>query len=875
MNATTNAKPKATFSSRNLSAVFKASLRTKPLPDNATGSLQRPNSRMRVLGRAAVAPPAPINTPSLKRQGQVHDVRVSLVPASSNWAESGIEKEQKSETRELEPSLADVVAPPEAPEKVWTSESVAEHLHTGDVSARPKITLESSGRWGDDAVEQDIVQNNICRQMLKERKFPDLKEAAEEVQMHHNRARTPTTDRPTSSMGLQQVEQHRGRATGRWAQMERPMQDNCWTRDHYGRDEDDVWSQDRQGDNRWSNNRHEDGRFSRGYYPRHDDDYGREHRPNESSNDTDSPVPKDSNTHFNRSDARFAFGDRDRVLSYNPHSLGWGSNRFARRDGRSSFSTSLFGLEDSLSRSPQPDHSLSRPSALMTSDVPSEDGRNKVFSEENFVHAWGRAAPAWSKVEEASTPVAEKVVESSCTESSSSLQLQLLQRPKMLFDPKTGGMVNAEDKVAPGKRQESDRSCKDSANSAAVLMLTSATKRSDRSLEIDSNAAITKTTENIKAMKPSATALIGDTSTVNLMRGVLVNDTARANKFSSKECNRKHPPKWATSREEATQIESEYRRCCWEEMRRGSRNPAPNARHSAMPNNGKKSERGEQRISTRSHRAGSNKATRRRSSRRVKGANGQQSKVTPQTSEVLKQIADGASGGVVVLTDEQKGVEVSPEDEGFGTVKSRRAVLSAKKPLRLRLASTEDAAPVLAIDEELQSNGEQVQENVSIKYKVIDSQVVPEPRGKTANSRRNAEPGPKDRKPKMKQLKQANTKQVPGKAAAFAEANQPISPVKPTEQVAGEAPAESTVPKKRTQYGKVVRELKPRRQKQNLRKTSLSSAGGGHRKQEPPQRNVQKLSTPGQVVKVKPQQVRQVYVAKTPAPVSSAMSTAA
>ncbi|KAI9998213.1 hypothetical protein PInf_002552 [Phytophthora infestans] len=465
MNATTNAKPKATFSSRNLSAVFKASLRTKPLPDNATGSLQRPNSRMRVLGRAAVAPPAPINTPSLKRQGQVHDVRVSLVPASSNWAESGIEKEQKSETRELEPSLADVVAPPEAPEKVWTSESVAEHLHTGDVSARPKITLESSGRWGDDAVEQDIVQNNICRQMLKERKFPDLKEAAEEVQMHHNRARTPTTDRPTSSMGLQQVEQHRGRATGRWAQMERPMQDNCWTH--------------------------------------------------------------------------------------------------------------------------------------------------------------------------------------------------------------------------------------------------------------------------------------------------------------------------------------------------------------------------------------------------------------------------GASGGVVVLTDEQKGVEVSPEDEGFGTVKSRRAVLSAKKPLRLRLASTEDAAPVLAIDEELQSNGEQVQENVSIKYKVIDSQVVPEPRGKTANSRRNAEPGPKDRKPKMKQLKQANTKQVPGKAAAFAEANQPISPVKPTEQVAGEAPAESTVPKKRTQYGKVVRELKPRRQKQNLRKTSLSSAGGGHRKQEPPQRNVQKLSTPGQVVKVKPQQVRQVYVAKTPAPVSSAMSTAA
>ncbi|OWZ19352.1 hypothetical protein PHMEG_0006417 [Phytophthora megakarya] len=184
MNPTTSAKPKAKFSSRNLSAVFKAPLRTKPLADNATGPLQRPNSRMLVLGRAAVAPPAPLNTPSLKRESQVLDVHVSLVPASSNWAEN-TEKEQTPEDDEAlkNAPAADVVVPPLTPEDVWTPESVAEHLHTTSVSVCPKVMVESSGRWGDDAVEDDIVQNNIRRQRQKEKEFPDLKEAAEEAQI--------------------------------------------------------------------------------------------------------------------------------------------------------------------------------------------------------------------------------------------------------------------------------------------------------------------------------------------------------------------------------------------------------------------------------------------------------------------------------------------------------------------------------------------------------------------------------------------------------------------------------------------------------------------------------------------------------------------
>ncbi|KAG2906950.1 hypothetical protein PC115_g14097 [Phytophthora cactorum] len=858
MNPTDNAKPKAKFSSRNLSAVFKAPLRTKPLADNATGSLQRPNSRMLVLGRAAVAPPAPLNTPSLKRESQVHDVHVSLVPAGSNWAESA-EKQQKTEAPELSPAPADVVVSTVAPEKVWTPENVAEHLHTGSVSARPKMMVESSGRWGDDAVEQDIVQNNIRRQMQKEREFPDLKEAVEEVQTHHDQGHTPVAD----TLPSQQSEQHQGRATGRWAHFNEQQEMHRPVHDRYERDEGDC------------HGRGEDDRWSHGCYSRYDGDYGRGRRPYEASDDTISPVPNDSHTHFSRSDARFdvlASGDRDRVLSHSPHRMDWSRGRLARRDGRSSSPSSLNGPKDSSFgfRSPRPDRSLTHspaPKTLpMTADVAparAMNWRNLSSSEEESARAWGRAATACSKDEEPSTPVAE-AVESSSTGSSSnasaksspSPQIQLLKRPKMLFDPKTGSMVNAEDKAASGKRQ-----------------------------------AGTKTT---KSSKPPAAAVTSSVIAVHSVQDVAVKDTARGSKTASsvssnvveptadkvypKENNKRRSAKGAIPKEgRSVQQESRNR----EEKRRGSRNPAANVPDSERPSNGETTERGKHSMATRDDRAGS---SRRQSNRKVEVMAVTPSKVTPHDVVLLKKIAEGSSGGVVVLTDEKKGIEVSQEGEGFETVKSRRAVLNEKQQLRQRLASTEAAAPASderkSLVEEQQSKGEQVQENFS------------HARGKAVNSRRKVEQASKDRKPRTKQPKQAKSKHVLAKSAApaSAAAKQPASPMKPTEQVAGEAPTESTVSKKRTQYVKVVpaTEENSRREKQTQgsstrkssdRKASSSSAGGNHQKHEPTKHTAQKVSTRGPVAKAKSKQVRQVYVVKTPAPpaatASSATSTAA
>ncbi|ETM53502.1 hypothetical protein L914_03034 [Phytophthora nicotianae] len=885
MNPTTNIKPKAKFSSRNLSAVFKAPLRTKPLPDNATGSLQRPNSRMLVLGRAAVAPPAPLNTPSMKRESQVVDVHVSLVPTSSNWAES-VEKQQNIETPEIGPAPADVVALPEAPDKVWTPESVAEHLHTRNAPARPKFAIESSGRWGDDAVEQDIVQSNIRRQRQKEKEFPDLKEAAEETQIHHGPGEgyTRATDR-SPSIDSQQPEQHHGRATGRWAhfneqqEMHRPIQDNRWSHDRY---EGHRWPH--HGEDRWSRSRYdrdEDDRWSRGHHYRHNDDYGRDRPPYESSNDTISPVPNDSHTHFSRSDARFDLlvaGDRDRVLSQGPHRMDWESGRLARRDGCSSSPSRLTGPRDSCFRSPQPDRSPAPKTADVT-PARAINWRNLSTPEEGSTRAWGRAATAPPKNEKPSTPVAE-AVESSSTElssnsssnSSPSPQIQLLKRPKMLFDPKTGGMMNAKDKAASGKRQAGSRNGvkdRDGTDTAGIPRSNSASRRSNEKLGTDFNAAPTTSVIAVNSVQEvvveDAAKASKDSSSVSSGE-VLPEPTA--DKLSTKESNTKRAPKWTTTTKDPTHRESGYR-----EKRRDSRNPAANVRDSSRPNNGK----------TRNDRAGSstNKPARRRTNRKVTDL--QSSQVTPQTIEMLKQISEGSTGGVVVLTDEQKGIEVSSEDRGFETVKSRRAVLNEKKQLRQRLASNELKSTI----GEQQSKGEQVQETISMSSKAVDVQLTSNPRGKAANSRRNAE----QRKPKSKtkQPKQAKSKHMPVKTADSAEAKQPASPAKPTEQVAGEAPTESTVSKKRLQYVKVVpameekREQNPGREKKiqgsSTRKSSdrkpSSSSAGNYQKQEPTKRAAQKVSTRGSVAKTKPKQVRQVYVVKTPAPASSASSTAA
>ncbi|RLN47846.1 hypothetical protein BBJ29_002815 [Phytophthora kernoviae] len=293
-NASSYNQPKPKFSSRNLSAVFKTPLRTKPLPDNATGPLPRTNNRLLVLGRATTAPPAPINTPSMLKESQTHDAPVSFVPAASNWATNAAvltETNPPQDQKEKEivavvdhgTKPADPAVPSSVADKAWTPESVAEHLHTTLV-VRPPVIVESSGRWGDDEVENDIVQSNFRRQRQKERDFPNLKEAAEET--HGHNGHSPAAEHVSPSMHSQPSQQHYGRATGRWAhfneQEEMYHPRSNWSRDSYSRDKGDGLSRDhyaRDEDNRWScdhfSQRDESGGWSRDRYSRDTDGYGR------------------------------------------------------------------------------------------------------------------------------------------------------------------------------------------------------------------------------------------------------------------------------------------------------------------------------------------------------------------------------------------------------------------------------------------------------------------------------------------------------------------------------------------------------------------------------------------------------------------------
>ncbi|KAJ8544601.1 hypothetical protein ON010_g11666 [Phytophthora cinnamomi] len=767
MTTTATAKPKAKFSSRNLSAVFKAPLGTKPLSDNAAGPLQRPSNRLVVLGRAAVAAPAPLNTPSLKRESQVHDMHVSLVPAGSNWAEKPKENEA------VEPSIApaEVAVPTAPPEKAWTPESVAEHLHTGGAPARPKATAGSCGRWGDDAVEHDIVQNDIRRQRQKERDFPDLKEAVEESKMPHTQGQAPAVDR-SPSMGPQHPEQHHGRATGRWAhfneqeEARHPMHEDRWSRDRYGRDEDDRWSRDRYG-------RDEDDRWSRDRYSRYDDGYGRERRPYYESSRGDSaisPVPNDSRTHFSRSDARFdmvASGDRDRVLSHSPHRMDWGSSRLGRRDGRSTSPAAQNEHGAERIHAQQPARSLNQSPALAPTTPPltaeaaparAMNWRNLSSPDHGPDRAWGaprRTDNAWSKDSEPRTPVAEEV--SSSTESSSNSSassspspaqlVQLLKRPKMLFDPKTGGMVSAEDTAAAGKRQATGRKGnegrdRETANASTVPKpAPSQSQNIALASNASANVSPSKKAEEVEAPAfarpddasgmPQVTA-----STVIAVNNVevVVEDKPSASTPSTSSTDKTLDSEHggATLTTKKTMGPGNKRA----EAVAGPGTPKPS--RASRSKNGSKAKAGEatdrgkrgvlarnDRRSTGSSKGGQNRA--KASGREVREVNGQKMKVDPKDVAVLKQVVEGSSGGVVVTTDEQEGIEVSPESDGFETVKSRRVVLSEKKQRRQRLSSAEAAAPTTrapelageqksarASPEEhagAQSKGEEVHEN--------------------------------------------------------------------------------------------------------------------------------------------------------------------
>lgn len=193
MTATsTAARTKTRFSSRNLSAVYKAPV--AKASDHAGGF--HGAGRMLVLksgGRQspAVVAPAPINTPSLRKENNGQDVHVNLVPTGrSGWGSAGENQVDDQAAAPVEASVVPATTPESEPPRHTQLEKSgprAAHSQTGDARAIARVATQLggsfpgahaiSGRWGDDAVEQDIVWADMMRVLQHERDLSHRRDA--------------------------------------------------------------------------------------------------------------------------------------------------------------------------------------------------------------------------------------------------------------------------------------------------------------------------------------------------------------------------------------------------------------------------------------------------------------------------------------------------------------------------------------------------------------------------------------------------------------------------------------------------------------------------------------------------------------------------
>ncbi|CAI5744861.1 unnamed protein product [Peronospora destructor] len=891
MNPSANSKPKCKFSSRNLNAVFKAPIGTKPLPDNATRPLQRSTNHMLVLGRASVAPPSPLNTPSLKRESQVNNVHASLVSTGLNWAKKA-EKFVQSEELKHSPDAVNVTACSTVLEKVWTPENVAEHLHTSSFVARPKMTVTNSGRWGDDAVEDDIVQNNIHLRIQREREFPDLKKTLEEMQTCRRHGHVSAAGEMQSVRPRQKPEQRHGRATGRWAhfnkeEMHHSMQDTCSRgRPHcqYERDEDDCRSRDQSSL----------------------DAYGLQSRRYEAKSNVGFSDPIDCHAHLSRSDVRFdtvAFDNGDGAMNYSLHRIDWGTAPLSHRDASTS---SASPNKDSCVQTLQPFCSSSSPSVpasgLIALELASgrEDHDNTIENHQctNIVR---------SENEESSTPVVE-VLQSSTKSSSVLLShssrslpqlVELLKRPKMLFDPRTGGIVNAEDMTRQDKRQTDGRSgdkdrnavrifetsgsarvskrtkCKREAQAKAPTLKSKSARagRMEANLTPDivdagssiSQMAVVAIEQDFVVKGTACTSEASSTTSLNAVElmadqtDIKVAFKGRRVKRDSKRVTSKQPfgqegksQVTKPSRESRPSTSLTTRR---KQQHRNSRyNTAVNVRGCSTSSSTKATDCIKYNIPMQCdrHEAVGNKPAQHGREREMQKPN-----LDLAGNVLLTSTAVGPNSGVVMQSDKQQDFKVSTEDGGgFETVKSRRAGLCEKKQLRERVIMTVAVAP---LDEKKRDCASLV-EHAAVPSKVVHekklrmvakvSKVATQPafrlRDKAANLRRNANKVTKDEKTKCVSKQATGTreckkKEMPAKAKIRVRVSHPEMPeqvaLRFTEQVAGEAPNKASLVTKSTKGTKATVKRKKDRQSDQVCKTddpkrSLNIAGTDRQQQQ-------------------------------------------
>ncbi|GLD98332.1 hypothetical protein PINS_up007029 [Pythium insidiosum] len=518
------AKTKAKFSSRNVSTLYKAPSAVIKGADGFQGGaaganrllVLRPPARgpLAASKANAVAAPTPINTPSLRKEHETHDVHVRPLASSKvgwgdNQDQEHSERDQHGSPRTTEsrqPENSNVSFKP----KAWGS---PEDTQSNQAVASPTLQeiapLINSGRWGDDAVEEDLLLSEIQREKEHEREFPDLHRAISNSETHHrHHYGQPSSGYHDDHQYFVGSHAHHHPRDGYYAHYQyNAYHDNGRNYDRHS--ERTAFSQPRYAAHDVSG-RHEE------YYAAHRHHVSNAPRSFESDRheyirhvDHGVVHVPSTHTHFGPQDARFdymfASDDRSRYDAYGSNFSRFQNNSTdgghrssappcdQRRGIRAEqgISCGHDGAPTTFghSQSWRQHHEVDEPQRQDMSHLPTKScephhGQSMVelpIEKPNSTspsHRTGHAPPvsspsssvwAMSEAEVASTRVTQRgadMVESSTEtraqasgEGGESSQVRILKRtgPRMLFDPKSGTMVIAE--VVLSRPQKASREC--------------------------------------------------------------------------------------------------------------------------------------------------------------------------------------------------------------------------------------------------------------------------------------------------------------------------------------------------------------------------------------------------------------------------------